>query len=673
MPDIKLVEVRDTRLIERWLPIAEIGIESLRERTPMTPFPAPNRLHVWWARRPLVASRAAILASLLPADVDRENFKHVLGIHGDPLESRRKILQAKRTGVRFEGDAYTYPRAFKYCPTAEDREWLRKAAKLGELDKIRVLDPTAGGGAIPLEAFRLGVTSLGNDLNPVAVLLEKASVEWPAHLGQELLREFQSIADIFVAKRETLLAPFFPPEQEAKAITTNYLWARTVRCPYCEGIVPLSPNWRLAPDGTGVRLDPRCEKDAANRRCDFHIVTTLADQSAGTVADGDATCPFSDCGRIIDGEEVKRQAQAGQMGQQLFAIVIKRRIGTKTKRGKLREKWQQGFRAPTAYDDVQQAVEDELSRRIPEWDAFDTVPNEVLPPDGNKTAEPIRYGIFEWSKMFSPRQLLTHGVHVEIFREMFSGDKSNQNLSLARKVAYVYLALALDKLLNWNAILASWNVKAMTMRSVFDRHDFAFTWSFGEMSPLIRGLGYDWAIQQTTKCIEELVGLTRPHEGRAQDGGSELNFTGEVWAPSTITLTCKSGDALDHIGDSSVDCIVMDPPYGHNVMYAELSDFFYVWLKRTAGQVLPELFRLSLTDKENDAVENIAKFRGQKLSKSRANRDYQEKMAAIFTECRRVLKSSGIMTVMFTHKDTGAWDALTKGLMEAGFIITASA
>ena len=78
----------DTRLIERWLPIAQIGIESTRERTPMTPFPAPNRLHVWWARRPLVASRAAILASLLPANADRQKFLHVLGIHGDPVAAR---------------------------------------------------------------------------------------------------------------------------------------------------------------------------------------------------------------------------------------------------------------------------------------------------------------------------------------------------------------------------------------------------------------------------------------------------------------------------------------------------------------------------------------------------------------------------------------------------------
>src|ERR1039458_6146414 len=135
----------DTRLIERWLPITEIGIESLRERTPMTPFPAPNRLHVWWARRPLVSARAAILASLLPADADHDKFTHLLGIHGDPAASRRKIDVARRTGVRFEGKAYSYERAFKYSLSDKDREWFRRAAGLNDLSKVVMLDPTAGG------------------------------------------------------------------------------------------------------------------------------------------------------------------------------------------------------------------------------------------------------------------------------------------------------------------------------------------------------------------------------------------------------------------------------------------------------------------------------------------------------------------------------------------------
>ena len=113
----------DTRLIERWLPIAALGIESIRERTPMTPFPAPNRLHVWWARRPLVASRAAILASLLPANADRERFLHVLGIHGDPVAAKKRIAIADRKGERLGAGAYGYSRAFGYTPSISDKDW----------------------------------------------------------------------------------------------------------------------------------------------------------------------------------------------------------------------------------------------------------------------------------------------------------------------------------------------------------------------------------------------------------------------------------------------------------------------------------------------------------------------------------------------------------------------
>ena len=146
----------DTRLIERWLPIAEIGDESVRERTPMTPFPAPNRLHVWWARRPLVASRAAILASLLPADADHEKFRHILGIHGDPVKGKAQIDKADEQACELKADPYGYRRAFMYLTKATDSGWRRA----WRADPNRtVFDPTAGGGSIPFEAVRLGLAT----------------------------------------------------------------------------------------------------------------------------------------------------------------------------------------------------------------------------------------------------------------------------------------------------------------------------------------------------------------------------------------------------------------------------------------------------------------------------------------------------------------------------------
>ncbi|WP_292683859.1 DUF1156 domain-containing protein [Novosphingobium sp.] len=329
-----------TRLIERWLPIAEIGIESVRERTPMTPFPAPNRLHVWWARRPLVASRAAVLASILPEGANRIAFKHALGIHGDPVRSAALIDRAKRTGIRVD-DPYGYERAFKYSPSRQEMIDLAGDNR----EKTLVLDATAGGGAIPLEAVRLGFSAIGNDLNPIASLLQRASIEYPRRHGKVLVDEFSSVASDFRTRIGEVLREYVPQPNAPQEEATSFLWARTVVCPYCAGKVPLSPNWRLAPDGTGVRLTPNICKGPGDeqRQCSFEIVTSVQDQSTGTVAGGDGICPFPDCGRPIASDDIKRQALAGSMGDQLFTVVYKRQTITKTKTGKNKIKWIREF------------------------------------------------------------------------------------------------------------------------------------------------------------------------------------------------------------------------------------------------------------------------------------------------------------------------------------------
>lgn len=665
-----------TRLIETWLPIAEIGLEGLRERTPMTPFPAPNRLHVWWARRPLVTSRAAILAALLPADADRERFMHVLGIHGDPVAAKVRIAKADRAGERLGANAYGYPRAFTHLPSREDLEWLRYESGRVGIHAPTVLDPTAGGGSIPYEATRLGLATVANDLNPVAALILRATVEWPLDLGLEVKHTFERLGAELASRVRDRLAWAFPPEPTDDCRPDGYLWARTITCPYCDGLIPLSPNWRLAPDGTGVRLRPRIGGglNTPGRVCDFEIVSRAADHAKGTVRGGTAECPYPDCERPVAGDEVKGQAQGGRMGEQLYMVVYKRRVETTTKTGRKREKWVRGYRAPRPEDDVSDLIAERLAEKLPEWEALDLVPIEVIAPS-NKTDEPLRYGLGKWRDLFSPRQLYCHATSVEVFRELLAAEELKGGLTETTKAAFAYLTLSLDKLLNYNSRMSVWMSTREVVANTFNRHDFAFAWSHAEMAPLIVGLGYDWAIEQTGKCIGELVDLVRPDidvKAAKKDSRHADLFAAPAFTPPPVTITCKSGDSLDHLGDAGVDLVVMDPPYYDNVMYAELSDFFYVWLKRTAGYVYPELFRRPLTDKEHEAVANPAKFRGEKGPKELANQDYKERMAAIFAECRRVLKPDGIMTLMFTHKATGAWDALTKGLMEAGFVITAS-
>lgn len=664
------------RLIEDWLPIAALGEESVRERRSMTALPPTYYLHVWWARRPLVASRAAILASLLPADADQDKFLHMLGIHGDPVAGQKRIAKATREGIRLGADAYGYSRAFSYLPTDEERRWFGdEMSRIGAIAPA-VLDPTAGGGSIPFESVRLGLTTIGNDLNPVASLIERATIELPMKHGQAVRLEMLRLGKVLVERVRERLAFAYPDEPVVDTRPDGYLWARTIRCPHCEGLVPLSPNWRLAPDGTGVRLEPHKGNGPGDRsrQFRFEIVTKAKDQSGGTVSGGDATCPFDDCGRLISGDHIKAEAQGQRMGEQLYAVVFKRRIETRTKTGKRgKDKWERGYRAPRPEDDVSEQVAAALAEKLPEWEALDMVPTEKVPEDINDD-RPIQYGMPLWRDMFSPRQLLGHGTAVEVFRQILDEEKDTGRWSELTAAAFAYLTLSLDKMLNYNSRMSVWMATREVVANTFNRHDFSFAWSHAEMAPLIAGLGYDWAIEQTAKCIGELVALVRP-EGTATisaQAGFDFDRSARTVSPPSVTLTCKSGDSLDHITDASIDAVVMDPPYYDNVMYAELSDFFYVWLKRTAGYVYPELFRRPLTDKENEAVANPAKFKGQKGAKALAGRDYQHRMAAIFTEMRRVLKPDGIMTLMFTHKATGAWDALTSGLMEAGFAITAS-
>lgn len=659
----------DIRLIERWMPIAELGEESVRERRSMTALPPTYYLHVWWARRPLVASRAAILASLLPADTDYEKFLHVVGIHGDPIKTRQRIDNARKTGEDLGLDPYGYERAFKYLPSIEELQWIQEQLNRTVGVTPKVLDPTAGGGSIPFESIRLGLSTFANDLNPVAATILHATIDYPVRIGPPLLEAYDSLKESFLAKIKARFNGIYPIEADGINVMA-YLWARTIKCPYCEGRIPLSPNWRLSPNGTGVQLVPHQENDAAKRKCSFRIVYKLAEHSNGTVADGDATCPFQDCGRIVDGDELKRQAQSGQMGDQLFTVVFKKRISAKTKSGKTTTKWIRCYRVPTEEDDNSEFTGNLLATKLEEWAASGTLPNEPIDP-GHKTSEPLRYGMTHWRDCFSLRQLTCHGLAVEVFNELVAESQGSQSLDETKRAALCYLGLSLDKLRDYNSRMSVWHSKREVITNTFSTHDFSTKWSYAEMPMALVGEGFEWALNQTKKCIGELIDLARPIEARSDDT-QQLQLSKHNWLPPAISISCKSGDSLDHLADASMDAVVMDPPYYDNVMYAELSDFFYVWLKRTAGQVLPELFRRPLTDKENEAVANPAKFREEKGAKIRAGRDYQERMAAIFAECRRVLRPNGIMTLMFTHKATGAWDALTKGLMEAGFTITAS-
>ncbi|MBP7947964.1 MAG: DUF1156 domain-containing protein, partial [Verrucomicrobia bacterium] len=661
-------------LIESWLPFDAIGAESLRDASAAQK-PPLNRLHVWWARRPLTVSRAAIVASLLPAwetlaadpqwrrrfpdeKAYRAWFTRFLGIKGDPAAMRKTLQKARETGEDLGANPYGYERAFTVSPAAEDLALFEQlvqrrlaGAEARPLSSIVLLDPFAGGGSIPFEGRRYGLAVVANELNPVACVILKATLDYPARFGPELAADIKKWGQEWARRVQVKLAPYFPKGERENIFA--YLWARTVACPVTGKPVPLSPNWWLSKDppiAVRVLTDPAW--DAPH----FETYTPGAgdDPDEGTVSRGVARSPWT--GDAVDGDYIKAEAQAGRMGQLLYAVALKRRGGF-------------DFRAPTEADlAAVAAAEAELARKRPLWEARDIIPTEEI-PDGLKTPEPIRYGMTTWATMFHPRQLLSLGTCVEALEELRPEIRASMDEARAQALE-TYLSIMLDKMVIYNNRACRFD-PGRGIRSVFDRHDFAFVWSHAEFDASMNLL--PWAIDQVADAYKDMAGLLA--FAPAQLGAAELERG---------PLTQLQGNAarLAGLPDASVDLIVTDPPYYDNVMYAELADFFYVWLKRTAGHLYPEWFTAQLTDKDAEAVANPARFkdlvspssagRGGRGVKELAAQDYERKMSAAFREMARVLRPEGLLTVMFTHKQVEAWDTLATALINAGFTITAS-
>lgn len=654
----------ERRLLEEWLPVKEISVECRRENS-TGQHPPPNRLHVWWARRPLVASRAAILGALLPAWEGNEAllrryfsdeaayhawFKRILGILGDPVAAHVALLIARHRGSRIP-NPHEYSRAFTVIPRDDDVAVLQNVLQGG----ITVLDPMAGGGSIPFEGLRLGLETLAGELNPVACVILKATLDYPLRFGPSLAEEITDWGRRWAHVGRERLAPFFPEPDSPETVMT-YLWARTVPCPATGKPVPLSPNWWLRrpagadEEAVAVRLlcDPSWEE------CRFELVRghkkRLEERYApdrGTIRRGNAVSPWT--GDPIPGDYIKRCAQEGRMGAQLYALCVDRGQG-------------RDFRLPTAEDlaGVRRA-EAALRERWAEWLEAGLIPTEEYPPEANDP-RPRIYGMDRFYKMFSPRQLLALCTYLEALREL--APEMERELGKEKAAAVrTYLALALDKCANYNSMLASWNAPREVIRSVFERHDYAFSWTFAEMNMALKEQGgFPWALSQVVEAYQGLCELLAPSR--------PLFPAGPPSPPATVALANAASLPLP---GGSVDAVVVDPPYGDNVMYAELSDFFYVWLKRSVGDLYPDWFRSELTDKHQEAVANPALFRGQRGDALElATRDYLLKLRRIFRELRRVVKPEGAMVVMFTHRETGMWNALGLALLETGWEVGSS-
>lgn len=655
-------------LIEDWLPVAELGIESRRERGAASALPPLSFLHIWWARRPLVASAAVALAGVLPAWSEelatafpdekelrteaayRAWLLHLVGIWGDPVAGRRQIDAANAAGVKLKGNGYGYKQAFRNSIPRSDIDLLHAVLRhtWGELPTIA--DPTAGGGSIPWAASRLGLPVFANDLNGVAASVLKAGVEIPATRGLDLLPDIKKWGGELVKRVEARLKPFFPLNEGESVIA--YIWANAIPCPRTGRLVPLlTDKWlrKTAGKEAAVRLVTSVDgTDLPEPR--FTVVHGTAvdkvDAGTGLVARGKAISPYDNL--VIDADYIKSAAQNGLMTQILYAVAIRKPSGERS------------YREPTERDlEAISAANKQYSQLKGVWSDDGIIPTEEI-GDLIPKHEIRPYGFNRWADMFTPRQALVQGVFGEEFARLVPEARE----ALGEKADDVLFELALiqGKALNYNSRLSSWHVSKQVMRSVFERHDFSFKWTFAEFDG---GTAlYAWCLDQ---LLDAYGGIARLLD---ETGTAELGVRGRLKRQVTVTQGSAAGLALE---GGSITHICMDPPYYDNVMYAELADYFYVWEKRTLGRLVPEYFSDDVTDKDNEAVANIARFLTMgKRRRELADLDYETKMTSIFVESRRVLADDGVLSVMFTHKRAEAWDTLGMGLLQAGFTIETS-
>lgn len=649
-----MVEVKGKDLlISKWFPIIEVSVESVRERS-TGHNPPTSRIHVWFARRPHATSRGAVLGSLLPSEAKREDVLKLLGIPVgvDVRRAEDEIMKAKAAGKRLSYNPFSWEKSFKHTPSETERARLYTVLKeFWGVERPLVVDPMAGGGSIPFEAMRLGLPVVAGDLNPVAFICLKGTLEYPARFGKKLLPAVENFCKEVHEAAKAELEEFFPKPPGEKVYA--YLWARTIKCFSCGLVIPLSPNWwvvRAGRDEESVAV--RVVVPKSGDVCGFEIVSAPKrhglDPDKGTVKGGRAECPR--CSMVVDGDEVKREAQAGRMGHQLYCVCVKS-IGL----GKSRVKWD--FRAPTKQEnEAVGKAELRLKEKLPRWATLGLVPSETI-PEGLKTREPLNFGMPRWCDLFNPRQLLTHLTYLEKFQQakeklFANAEEGSEEWEFAEAVA-TYGAILFDTCVDYNCLISLWDSTRNKVAHMMSLQAFPFKWSYAEWNQLVQNGGYDWALSKVLDALKEIVELLPDN-------------------PPKPTVYCGTATAIP-LKDKSVPCIVVDPPYAENVMYAEVSDFFYVWLKRLLGDVFPDAFKTALTEKEEEAVSNPARFKGMgKSAKTLAQQDYKTKMEAAFQEMNRALQDDGVLTVMFTHRTAEAWSSLATALMNAGFTFTSS-
>lgn len=684
------------KLIEVALPLDAINVASAREKS--IRHGHPSTLHLWWARRPLAAARAVIFAQMVndpggergygpgmtkaQAAAKREElFKIIEDLVQWENTNNEAVLNRARAAIKESWEE-----------TCRLNKGHPQAAELFNPDKLPAFhDPFAGGGALPLEAQRLGLESWASDLNPVAVTINKAMIEIPpkfagrAPVGpvleadkgtakkgtrdafedwsgaRGLAEDVRRYGAWMRAEAEKRIGHLYPkievtaemvaerPDLKSylgeKLTVIAWLWARTVKSPnpaFADVEVPLASTFVLSTkEGKQAYVQPVVE-DGDYR---FTVQVGEPDEAAGagTKAKGRGAnflCLMS--GVPISGDYIKAEGQAGRMGARLMAVVAE------GQRGRV-------YLAPTVDH------ENIAASASPDWYPAGEVPARLT----GGTCVP--YGLKEWCDLFTPRQLVALTTFSDLVPDAIARCREDARASgisddirpLAEDglgaMAYaqaigVYLAFATDKVSDRNSSLCAWASLREHARNTFGRQSLPMTWDFAESNPLSDSSGnYEGGIKSIVDALTEMSPA----------------------APGSAQQAAAQGQSI-----STFKVVSTDPPYYDNIAYADLSDFFYVWLRKGLKEIFPTISATLAVPKADELV--AAAYRHG--SRERAEAFFLDGMTQAMQNLAEKAHPAFPVTIYYAFKqsdtkgETGTsstgWETFLQAVLDAGFAIT---
>lgn len=678
----------DEKLVEEWLPLSEINLHAAVEisfriarnkyrsqfldlyGTNPSVFnvgtPQPNNLHPWFARRPIALSRILNLAAVLPCNIDKDTFRRIVGFNYISNLATQKIL----------------PILLNVDP---ERGLLNDVFKKYEKNpsEITIVDPMAGGGSIPLEALRLGFRTVAMEYNPVAYLILKATLEYPAKYGSRLYEEVRAEAEGLIGWVREELGKYYPED------AMNYVIARGYRCRSCGGLIPIIHTTRLGKNGPYIKFS--FDKDRKSFTVDVSSVETEFDR---------LRCPYCKSPVVEDialrewvsrHKRLLRVALNGDFksAKELVEELNQTHILLVKQTGR-------GFKA-TGKEDVEKFTEAYLDLVRLGGELKEYIPSDPIARGENEVFKPITdLGIEYWYELFNPRQLL-------ILSELIKYVRTKAGELIEKKgefgVAIVlYLAFGVDKLADYNNVTAQWHPS----RGVMDRlvghymtgREVNLGLEYCEMHPAPedprKSLG--WVFEPD---VEE---PTKTHGGVCPVVKYLCSWVGGLG--DRVRVFMADAMVLSKIlGEKSVDVINVDPPYFDQHTYSDISEFFWQMLRITLAPAIDadhlfsrgepsraELFVpgwspiLSTAPRESEIIERktvkpSAKGRStlEILERMRTphSRDwYVKNMWIFFREAYKTLKDDGVLIVWFTHSDPEAWEGILSALYASGFIVT---